>query len=103
MHSSEGIQVGSVRSAYGVLGSWTTTLHEQGDPVGGRFYQLPSRKELTLCRTIRDVEGGAGGWRHSIRHSTPVVALFNYVRSRLYLGTCSIEIPAGCETAQLVA
>ncbi|KAF7791513.1 hypothetical protein EIP86_002529 [Pleurotus ostreatoroseus] len=32
--NSEGIQVGSVRSAYGVLGSWSTTLHEQGDPVG---------------------------------------------------------------------
>lgn len=32
--SSDGIQVGSVRSAYGVLGAWTTTAHDIGDPVG---------------------------------------------------------------------
>ena len=32
--SSEGIQVGSVRSAYGVLGMWTTVDHDGSDPVG---------------------------------------------------------------------
>lgn len=32
--SSEGIQIGNVRSKYGVLGSWTTVLHDRQDPVG---------------------------------------------------------------------
>jgi hypothetical protein len=32
--SSEGIQIGGVRSAFGVLGSWTTVFHERNDPVG---------------------------------------------------------------------
>ena len=34
VHSSEGIQVGNVRSKFGVLGSWTTVLHDRQDPVG---------------------------------------------------------------------
>ncbi|TFK76733.1 hypothetical protein BDN72DRAFT_829885 [Pluteus cervinus] len=32
--SSDGIQVGNVGSAMGVVGVWTTALHDQGDPVG---------------------------------------------------------------------
>ncbi|KAK0221470.1 hypothetical protein IW262DRAFT_1459675 [Armillaria fumosa] len=32
--SSEGIQVGGLRSLYGVLGTWTTTFHNTNDPVG---------------------------------------------------------------------
>ncbi|KZT19986.1 hypothetical protein NEOLEDRAFT_1182915 [Neolentinus lepideus HHB14362 ss-1] len=32
--SSEGIQVGGVRSPYGVLGSWTTVFHDAHDPIG---------------------------------------------------------------------
>ncbi|KAK0462044.1 uncharacterized protein EV420DRAFT_1640333 [Desarmillaria tabescens] len=32
--SSEGIQVGGLRSLYGVLGTWTTTFHNPNDPVG---------------------------------------------------------------------
>ncbi|PBL00933.1 hypothetical protein ARMGADRAFT_1160200 [Armillaria gallica] len=32
--SSEGVQVGSVASAAGVVGAWTTSIHDQGDPVG---------------------------------------------------------------------
>ncbi|ESK86935.1 f-box domain-containing protein [Moniliophthora roreri MCA 2997] len=32
--SGEGIQVGGVRSAYGVLGAWTTIFHDRDDPVG---------------------------------------------------------------------
>jgi hypothetical protein len=32
--SCEGIQVGGVRSSYGILGSWTTVFHEPLDPVG---------------------------------------------------------------------
>ncbi|KAI9443387.1 hypothetical protein H4582DRAFT_1808368 [Lactarius indigo] len=32
--SCDGIQVGRVRSPYGVLGIWTTVFHDHGDPVG---------------------------------------------------------------------
>jgi len=32
--SSEGVQVGGVRSSFGVLGSWTTVHHDRHDPVG---------------------------------------------------------------------
>ncbi|PPR07753.1 hypothetical protein CVT24_003703 [Panaeolus cyanescens] len=32
--SSEGIQVGGLRSFFGILGSWTTVFHEDDDPVG---------------------------------------------------------------------
>ncbi|KAH9924355.1 uncharacterized protein BXZ73DRAFT_91336 [Epithele typhae] len=32
--SSEGIQVGNVRSKFGILGAWTTVLHDSEDPVG---------------------------------------------------------------------
>ncbi|EIW59282.1 uncharacterized protein TRAVEDRAFT_121446 [Trametes versicolor FP-101664 SS1] len=32
--SSEGVQVGNVRSKFGILGSWTTVLHDRHDPVG---------------------------------------------------------------------
>lgn len=34
MCSSEGIQVGSVASAMGVLGTWTGEAHSERDPVG---------------------------------------------------------------------
>ncbi|KAF8881908.1 hypothetical protein BD779DRAFT_1473206 [Infundibulicybe gibba] len=33
-NSSEGVQVGGARSAFGVLGAWTTVFHDAGDPVG---------------------------------------------------------------------
>ena len=32
--SSMGVQIGGLRSSYGVLGSWTTVFHEDNDPVG---------------------------------------------------------------------
>ncbi|KAI0667709.1 hypothetical protein C8Q78DRAFT_1052179 [Trametes maxima] len=32
--SSEGVQVGNIRSKFGILGSWTTVLHDRHDPVG---------------------------------------------------------------------
>lgn len=32
--SSEGVQVGGLRSTFGVLGSWTTIFHDADDPVG---------------------------------------------------------------------
>ena len=31
---SEGVQVGPVQSTFGVLGTWTTVFHDEGDPVG---------------------------------------------------------------------
>lgn len=32
--SSEGVQVGGIRSTFGVLGAWTTVHHDRHDPVG---------------------------------------------------------------------
>lgn len=32
--SSDGVQIGSVESTFGVLGTWSTVFHEDGDPVG---------------------------------------------------------------------
>jgi len=32
--SSEGVQVGGVRSSFGILGAWTTVFHDGDDPVG---------------------------------------------------------------------
>ncbi|KAF8651974.1 hypothetical protein AX16_004617 [Volvariella volvacea WC 439] len=32
--SSEGVQIGGIRSQYGVLGAWTTIFHDRDDPVG---------------------------------------------------------------------
>ncbi|KAA1474744.1 hypothetical protein DENSPDRAFT_866612 [Dentipellis sp. KUC8613] len=32
--SGEGVQVGGVRSPFGVIGCWTTIFHDQHDPVG---------------------------------------------------------------------
>ncbi|KAL0563295.1 hypothetical protein V5O48_018777 [Marasmius crinis-equi] len=32
--SGEGVQIGGVKSAFGVLGSWTTIFHDIDDPVG---------------------------------------------------------------------
>ena len=32
--SSSGVQIGDIGSAVGVTGIWTTTTHDQGDPVG---------------------------------------------------------------------
>ncbi|KAF9263005.1 hypothetical protein L218DRAFT_375211 [Marasmius fiardii PR-910] len=32
--SGEGVQIGGIRSAYGILGTWTTIFHDDDDPVG---------------------------------------------------------------------
>lgn len=37
--SSEGVQVGGVRSLYGVLGVWTSVEHDINDPVGEYNFQ----------------------------------------------------------------
>ncbi|KAJ3744490.1 hypothetical protein DFH05DRAFT_1525539 [Lentinula detonsa] len=39
--SSEGVQVGGIRSSYGVLGSWTTIFHDEDDPVGPFWLRKP--------------------------------------------------------------
>ncbi|EIN11540.1 hypothetical protein PUNSTDRAFT_98672 [Punctularia strigosozonata HHB-11173 SS5] len=44
--SSEGVQVGGVRSSFGVLGAWTTTTHELGDPVGPFWLRKVPDNEL---------------------------------------------------------
>ncbi|KAK1226408.1 hypothetical protein PQX77_010619 [Marasmius sp. AFHP31] len=31
---SKGVQIGNIGSAAGVVGNWTTSVHDQGDPVG---------------------------------------------------------------------
>ncbi|KAJ3985379.1 hypothetical protein F5890DRAFT_1156935 [Lentinula detonsa] len=31
---SKGVQLGSIASAAGIVGSWSTSMHDQGDPVG---------------------------------------------------------------------
>ncbi|KAH8091065.1 hypothetical protein BXZ70DRAFT_954171 [Cristinia sonorae] len=45
MWSSEGIQVGGVRSPFGVLGVWTTVSHDLHDPVGP-FWMRKVRHEV---------------------------------------------------------
>lgn len=37
LHSSEGVQVGGLRSSFGVLGIWTTIFHDEHDPVGKSY------------------------------------------------------------------
>ncbi|KJA14492.1 hypothetical protein HYPSUDRAFT_49120 [Hypholoma sublateritium FD-334 SS-4] len=43
--SSSGIQVGGLRSSFGVLGSWTTIFHEDDDPIGP--FWLCKRSSIT--------------------------------------------------------
>ncbi|PFH51222.1 hypothetical protein AMATHDRAFT_75080 [Amanita thiersii Skay4041] len=31
---SVGVQIGGLRSAYGIIGAWTTIFHDDGDPIG---------------------------------------------------------------------
>jgi len=44
--SCEGIQVGGLRSSYGVLGSWTTIFHDADDPVGPFWLRRCEQWEL---------------------------------------------------------
>ena len=37
--SSEGVQIGVVRSTFGVLGTWTTVHHHRHDPIGENGHQ----------------------------------------------------------------
>ncbi|KIK61784.1 hypothetical protein GYMLUDRAFT_224887 [Collybiopsis luxurians FD-317 M1] len=39
--SSEGVQIGGIRSSYGVLGTWTTIFHDDDDPVGPFWLRKP--------------------------------------------------------------
>ena len=56
--SSEGVQVGSVRSKFGVLGSWTTVLHDRHDPVGKFLFPLAS-----ICRCLISKAGPFWLWK----------------------------------------
>lgn len=48
--SSEGVQVGSVRSPFGILGVWTTVSHDFGDPVGPFWMRrLPTADDAGLA------------------------------------------------------
>ncbi|TCD68516.1 hypothetical protein EIP91_010572 [Steccherinum ochraceum] len=57
MWSSEGVQVGGVRSSYGVLGTWTTVLHDIHDPVGKCPPALVIRPFL-----MRKIQPGSFEW-----------------------------------------
>ena len=48
---SEGVQVGPVQSTFGVLGTWTTVFHDEGDPVG--MYLIISRFLIHRPKIIR--------------------------------------------------
>ncbi|KAK7054423.1 hypothetical protein VNI00_003621 [Paramarasmius palmivorus] len=53
--SGEGVQVGGLRSAFGVLGAWTTIFHDRDDPVGASpsFLSLiPNADVGVLRRTV---------------------------------------------------
>lgn len=55
IYSSEGIQIGGIRSSYGVLGSWTTVFHDDDDPVGALLkisVPVESTYLITFDRTI---------------------------------------------------
>ncbi|KLO05650.1 hypothetical protein SCHPADRAFT_946739 [Schizopora paradoxa] len=45
--SSDGVQIGSVESAFGVLGTWSTVFHEAGDPVGPFWLRKVHRPSTT--------------------------------------------------------
>ncbi|KAJ8079994.1 hypothetical protein PM082_016820 [Marasmius tenuissimus] len=48
--SGEGVQVGGIRSAYGILGAWTTIFHDEEDPVGPfwlrKEYDIEAEEDL---------------------------------------------------------
>uniref|UniRef100_A0A8H7XQU9 Protein kinase domain-containing protein n=1 Tax=Psilocybe cubensis TaxID=181762 RepID=A0A8H7XQU9_PSICU len=58
--SSEGIQVGGIRSSYGVLGSWTTVFHDFDDPVDllliTNGFAFTLKLNLALRRILRRFE-----------------------------------------------
>ncbi|KDQ50483.1 hypothetical protein JAAARDRAFT_141889 [Jaapia argillacea MUCL 33604] len=47
--SSEGVQIGGVRSPFGVLGSWTTVFHDEHDPVGASWLRLAEDNRIDQC------------------------------------------------------
>lgn len=66
---SEGVQVGGVTSAMGVLGIWTGAYHERMDPIGKFLHgirALMARVTVTIpsvskFRSLVGVEGGLKG------------------------------------------
>jgi hypothetical protein len=59
LSSCDGIQVGGVRSSYGVLGSWTTIFHERLDPVG--MLAVPQ----SVCFELNAIIGPL--WMHKVK------------------------------------
>ncbi|EJD00245.1 uncharacterized protein FOMMEDRAFT_127734 [Fomitiporia mediterranea MF3/22] len=58
--SSEGVQIGAAQSTFGVLGTWTTVFHDEGDPVGklsSRFF-AEEKSNIWNSRTVLVAEGG---------------------------------------------
>ncbi|KAG2010019.1 hypothetical protein CC2G_012878 [Coprinopsis cinerea AmutBmut pab1-1] len=45
--SSDGVQVGGIRSEYGVLGAWTTIFHDPDDPIGP-FWLRKAQSSITV-------------------------------------------------------
>jgi hypothetical protein len=43
--STEGVQIGDVKSAMGVLGLWTGAQHDPMDPIGESSYCIYTRKQ----------------------------------------------------------
>lgn len=41
--SSSGVQIGDIGSSIGVIGIWTTTVHDEGDPVGMTWFDMVAR------------------------------------------------------------
>ncbi|OCH87969.1 hypothetical protein OBBRIDRAFT_758996 [Obba rivulosa] len=64
MWSSEGVQIGGVRSTFGVLGSWTTAQHNRSDPVGPfwlRKIVVPATIDVEDMNDVdTDVDSDAG-------------------------------------------
>ena len=63
---SEGVQVGGVASAMGVLGLWTGAQHEHMDPLGVYTYTPLEVLLTSALRTLLDLEG----WLNTpVRHT----------------------------------
>ncbi|THH18366.1 hypothetical protein EW146_g2599 [Bondarzewia mesenterica] len=54
--SMEGIQIGGVRSYFGVLGCWTTVFHDQHDPVDVMIFLILFRSTLASQNVTKHVK-----------------------------------------------
>ncbi|KAG2160139.1 uncharacterized protein EDB93DRAFT_1244879 [Suillus bovinus] len=49
---SEGVQIGGIASAFGVIGTWTGTHHDHGDPVGPFWLYKVEADDPVYMRTV---------------------------------------------------